>query len=141
MKNACKCRGCGREFKPDARNQERQGYCSRPGCQRRRRALAQKLRRRKSAADRTRSQSPDEARRLQAASVISEANIRSENPAIIGLISMLTGLKSFEDIERVYRQLWLHGKQILSAGQTQGPTNGAIISLFQHVERRKHSPG
>ena len=83
----------------------------------------------------------DEARRPQAASVISEADIRSENPAIIGLISMVTGLTSLEDIERVYRQLWLRGKQILSMGQTQEPSNGAIISLFEHVERRKHPPG
>jgi hypothetical protein len=141
MKNACKCRVCGREFQPDGRNQGRQGYCSRPGCQRQRRTLAQRLRRRKSAAVRMRSESPDEARRLQAASVISEADIRSENPAIIGLISMVTGLTNLEDIERVYRQLWLRGKQILSVGQAREPSNGAIISLLEHVERRKHPPG
>jgi hypothetical protein len=88
-----------------------------------------------------RSQSPDKVRRLQTASVISEADIRSENPAIIGLISMVTGLTNLEDIERVYRQLRLRGKQILSVGQTQEPSNAAIISLFEHVERRKHPPG
>lgn len=131
MKNACKCWACGREFKPDVRNQGRQGYCSGPGCQRRRRTLAQRLRRQKVAADRTRSELLEKARRLQAASVISEADIRSENPAIIGLISMITGLTSFEDIERVYRKLWLRGKQILSSEKAQGYPNGAMISLFE----------
>jgi hypothetical protein len=74
---------------------------------------------------------------LQGASVISEADIRTEHPAIIGLISMVTGLTTFEDIERVYRQLWLRGRQILSVGQLQTVENPAIISLLQEIQ----SPG
>jgi len=134
MENACKCRACGRKFKPDVRSQGRQGYCSRPAWQRWRRAATQRLRRQNAAAGKVRTQLPGGARRLQAASVVSEADIRAENPAIIGLISMVTGLTNLEDIERVYRQLWLRGKQILSGSQFQGQPKHQIINLLEQSD-------
>jgi hypothetical protein len=73
-------------------------------------------------------------RGLQGASVISEAGIRAENPVFIGLISMVTGLTNLEDIQRVYRQLWLQGKAILASGEGQALQNPAIISLLQKAE-------
>jgi hypothetical protein len=74
---------------------------------------------------------PDDVRRLQKASIISEADIRAENPVIIGLISMITGLTDLESIERVYRQCWMRGTEILSAGGEETGKNAAIISLLE----------
>jgi len=100
MENTRKCKACGRKFKPDARNRERQSYCPRRDCQRRRRTLRQKQRRQMAPARPGPSGGPNGSRGPQGASVISEADIRAENPVFIGLISMITGLTSFEDVER-----------------------------------------
>ena len=88
-----------------------------------------------------RSQLQSGARRLRAASVVSEADIGAENPAMIGLISMFTGLTNLEDIERVHRQLWLRGKQILSGSQLQGGPNQQIINLLEQSDGRKGVTG
>ena len=53
-------------------------------------------------------------RRRQKASAVTEAAFRAEDPAIIGLISMLSGTIDIEDIKKTYQRLWLTGKQILS---------------------------
>jgi hypothetical protein len=81
------------------------------------------------------------ARGLQEASVISEADIRAENPVFIGLISMVTGLTDLEDIQRVYRQLWMRGKEILAAGEARTLQNSAIISLLKKMDDRDRQTG
>ena len=134
MENTHKCRACGRKFKPDFRNRERQSYCSRRNCQRQRRTLLQKKRRQAAVPQIAPSAHPKHARRTQEASVVSEAGIRAENPVIIGLISMFTGLTTLEDIERVYRQLWSRGLDILSADHSKALQNTAIIRLFENTE-------
>ena len=134
MKNTRKCSGCGRTFKPEPRNLGRQAFCSRPRCQRQRRTLQQKQRRQSARAKQSHGPSPGPGRRLQGASVISEADIRAENPVFIGLISMVTGLTNLEDIQRVYRQLWLQGKAILASGEGPALQNPGIISLLQKAE-------
>src|SRR5664279_1285039 len=109
MANTRECRACGKAFKPDNRNQGRQSYCRKPGCQRLRRTLRQRLRRQTTTSKPGRSAPATTARGLQAASHISEADIRLEYPVIIGLISMFTGLTNLEDIEQVYRQCYRRG--------------------------------
>jgi hypothetical protein len=138
MQNACKCKACGRRFKADRRNQDRQSFCSRKSCQRQRRTLQQRLRRLNAA---TRPGSPGPAsvapqgpRRLQAASVISEADIRAENPVIIGLISMLTGTTDLEQIEKTYRQLWLRGMQIICEKSGPELRNPHVIHMFESLK-------
>jgi hypothetical protein len=64
----------------------------------------------------------------------SEADIHAENPVIIGLISMLTGSTNLDDIEPVYRQLWLRGLKILSTGHPSGSSNPVVISLLEQTK-------
>jgi len=59
----------------------------------------------------------------------------------MGLISMVTGLTDLENIQRVYRQLWLLGKEILMAGQAQTLQNPAAISLLKKVDERDRQSG
>jgi hypothetical protein len=56
---------------------------------------------------------------------------------IIGLISMLTGSTNLDDIERVYRQLWLRGLEILSTGHPAGLSNPAVISLLEQTKEQR----
>ena len=128
MANTRECRACGKAFKPDNRNQGRQSYCRRPGCQRLRRTLRQRLRRQTATSKPRRSTPATTARGLQADSHISEADIRLEYPVIIGLISMFTGLTNLEDIEQVYRQCYRRGLEILPAGKHGIVGSPAIIS-------------
>jgi hypothetical protein len=114
MQKTLKCRGCGKQFKPDLRNHDRQAYCHRKECQLLRRTSRQRLRRQEEHAKAQASKPQTETRGLQGASIVSEADIRAENPVIIGLISMITGLTDLESIEKVYRQCWLHGTELLS---------------------------
>lgn len=128
-------------FGPDPRNRERQGYCRRPGCQRLRRALAQRARRQKVPTRQTPSRHAAQSRRRQAASGISEVDLRLENPAIIGLISMITGSTDLESIQQVYRQCWRRGLEILAAsGQATAP-NSAIIRLLEEVRKQAQASG
>ena len=116
MENTRKCRACGRKFKPDTRNRERQTYCSHRACQRQRRTLGQKQRRQRTGVQSDGAKPPNQAREPQRASGLSEADLSAENPVLIGLISMVTGLTNYEDLERVHRQLWIRGRQIISVG-------------------------
>ena len=134
MENTRKCRACGRTFKPDFRNRERQAYCSHRACQLQRRTLAQTQRRQRAGVQSDGSKTANPARGLQEASVLSEADLSAENPVIIGLISMVTGLTNYEDLERVHRQLWMRGRQIISAGAGQSSLNPVIISLLKQAE-------
>jgi len=139
MKSTVKCKDCEREFAPDRRNQWRQAYCPTKSCQRRRRTLQQRLRRQKEAARPKRPESPfnepEGGRRLQTASVISEADFRAENPVIIGLISMLTGTIDVEQIERTYRQLLLRGMQIIAKNSDSLSPNAQILNIFEGLKR------
>ena len=54
---------------------------------------------------------------------------------------MLTGLTNLEDIQRVYRQVWLRGKEILAAGDAQALGNPAIISLLQKTKDQGRAVG
>ena len=141
MESTHKCRACSRKFKPDPRNRGRQSYCSRRDCQRQRRTLRQKQRRQQLAPQLGVPGLPARSRRPQTASVIPKADVRAENPVIIGLISMLTGLTTLEEIERVYRQLWLQGMNILSANHAQALQNPAIMSLFEKEEDQARGKG
>ena len=134
MENPHKCSACGRKFKPDARNRERQFYCSRPNCQRQRRTLRQKERRQATVHQSGSSGLPEGGRGPQAASGVSERGIRAADPVIIGLISMFTGLTALEDIEAAYRRLWERGMDILSADGRKSVKNAAIIRLFENTQ-------
>ena len=135
MENSCKCRACGREFEPEHRNKGRQSFCSRQSCQRVRRTLGQRLRRRGAGSGSTvggpASGQQEGSRRLQEASVISEAAFRSEHPVIIGLISMLIGTDETDRVEAAYRQLWMRGMQITSGNTSTTCPNSQIISMFE----------
>lgn len=131
MQKTLKCKGCDRHFAPDLRNRGRQAYCNRKECQRIRRTVRQHLRRQKQQARAKALELPLKPRRLQGASLIAEADIRSENPVIIGLISMITGSTDLESIERVYRQCWLRGAELLSNEECAISHNPAIISLLR----------
>ena len=124
-----KCKGCGRELKTEPHNRDRQSYCRRQACQRLRRAHRQRQRRHLAVAGPPQGQPTTASSRLQAASDFSEADIRSQNPVIIGLISMITGNADLESIAGVYRQCWLRGLEILSGscpGTTKTP---AVLSV------------
>jgi hypothetical protein len=135
MENSCKCRACGREFEPEHRNKGRQAFCARQGCQRVRRTLGQRLRRRGAGPGPTAggpaSDKQEGPRRLQEASVISEAAFRSEHPVIIGLISMLIGTDEADRVEAAYRQLWMRGMRITSGNTSTTSPNSQIISMFE----------
>ena len=141
MENTRKCKGCGESFKPDSRNQSRQWYCTRRECQRQRKTLRQRQRRQSRKAKPVLAAAPQPGSGLQRASDISEADIRTENPVFIGLISMVTGLNDLEEIQRVYRQLWLRGKEILAASEAAALKNPAIISMLEKVEERSRQTG
>jgi hypothetical protein len=141
MENVNKCAACGRAFNPDARNHGRQSYCHRAECQRLRRTARQRLRRSKAAAKATPQKSHGETRGLQAASGIAEADIRQENPLIIGLISMITGLTDLESVERVYRHCWLRGLDILSADTSSAIRKPAVIRLMEQVSDQNRNTG
>ena len=134
MANTRECRACGKAFKPDSRNQGRQSYCRRPGCQCLRRTLRQRLRRQTTTSKARRSPPATTTRGLQAASHLSEADIRLEHPVITGLISMFTGLTNLEDIEQVYRQCYRRGLEILSAGKHGIVGSSAIISPLDEAK-------
>ncbi|MDC8451232.1 MAG: hypothetical protein LV473_23215, partial [Nitrospira sp.] len=136
-----KCKGCGRSLRPDPRNQGRQEYCSRRQCQRQRKTLRQRQRRQGAKPTLGLAAASQPGRGLQGASVISEADIRTENPVFVGLISMVTGLTDLEDIQRIYRQLWLRGKEILAAGEARALQNPAIISILEKAEDRSRQTG
>jgi len=109
-----------------------------------RRALAQRLRRLK-AASKPPSAPPTsvadgESRRLQGASVISEADIRAEHPVIIGLISMLIGSDDISRVEATYRQLWIQGKRIISTDSCASMPKSPIISIFEDLKAGSPSP-
>jgi hypothetical protein len=67
--------------------------------------------------------------------------MRLENPVIIGLISMITGLTDRESVQKVYRQCWLRGLEILSARGEATVPNPAIISLLEKAEEESHKLG
>jgi hypothetical protein len=141
MENTRKCKGCGRSFRPTSSNRDRQEYCVRRQCQRQRKTLRQRQRRQSAKAKLGLVTAPQPGRGLQGASDISEADIRTENPVFVGLISMVTGLTDLEDIQRVYRQLWLRGKEILAAGEARALQNPAIISMLENAEDRNRQTG
>ena len=139
MTNACKCEGCGRFFTPDYRNAHKQSYCTRVGCQRMRRTSRQRLRR-QSQAEGRKAQIGGNTRqggasRPQTASLISEADLSSEHPVIIGLISMITGQTDAKSIEAVYKNLWIRGKQILSERSLQDSPNSPFVSMLEEIQR------
>ena len=133
MQKTLKCRGCGKHFEPDLRNRDRQAYCHRETCQRMRRTIRQRLRRQEQQARAKGSKPQIETTRLQGASLVSEADIRAENPVIIGLISMITGSTDLESIEKVYRQCWLRGTELLSNDECEALNIPAIISLLNRA--------
>ena len=142
MAKSRKCKACGRPFAPDVRNTKTQAYCTKPDCQRQRRTLAQRLRRHlvRPNAPPTRD-APDDARRLHAASVFSEADIRDEHPVIIGLISMLIGSDDFSSVEATYRKLWIQGLRIVSDDRGPQMPISPIINMFEEITRRSHGAG
>ena len=47
---------------------------------------------------------------------------------LIGLISMMTGTVDLEGLEKVYRQCWINGMNILAGGADWKARNPAAIS-------------
>lgn len=105
-----------------------------------RRTLGQRLRRRAAGSGATAggssSAKQEGSRRLQEASIISEAAFRSEHPVIIGLISMLIGSDETDRVEAAYRQLWMRGMQIASGNTSTMNPNSKIISMFDELTGR-----
>lgn len=130
-----KCKGCGKEFKTDPHNRDRQSYCRRQACQRLRRAHRQRQRRAEAVAGPPQGQPTTATSRLQTASDLSEADMRSQNPVIIGLISMITGTTDLESIEQVYRQCWLRGREILSASRPGTIKTPAVCSHLHEAKQ------
>ena len=116
-------------------------FCGRRKCQRMRRTLRQRLRRQKAISTLAPAQPVVAFKGLQTASVISEADMRSENPVIIGLISMITGMTDRESIEKLYRQCLLRGLEIMSAPGNGMMTNPAIISLLEKAKEQSSKTG
>ncbi len=54
---------------------------------------------------------------------------------------MITGLTDLASIERVYRQCWLRGLEILSARGEGTVPNPAVISLLERVKEESHKIG
>jgi len=104
--------------------------------------LAQRLRRRLARPKSPLTQvAPDDSSRLHSASVISEADIRKEHPAIIGLISMLIGSDDFSRVEATYRKLWIQGLRIVSADSGNPMPISPIISMFEDLTRQNPGAG
>jgi hypothetical protein len=139
MEKTRKCEGCGANLKGDYRNEQRQHFCAKKACQKLRRTLRQRLRRQSQRTEPTGSKrplpKPNNRRRPQEASLISEAEITAENPVIIGLISMITGSTNLEEIQATYRQLWLRGVQILEGRKPPTMHNSDVINFLQAMEQ------
>jgi uncharacterized OB-fold protein len=140
-----KCKACGQTFLPASHNAQAQAFCSEAACQRRRRTISQKLRRSLSPPKQTPVQAASVgeggASRLHTASVISEGDIRAEHPVIIGLIAMLIGSDDLARVEATYRQLWIHGKRIVSGESAATNAKSPIINLFQDLKTNRASVG
>ena len=54
---------------------------------------------------------------------------------------MVTGLTDLESVERVYRQCWLRGHDILSADTPSAIRKPAVISLMDQVSEQKRNTG
>jgi len=109
MPNTRKCKACGRPFEIDRRNADRHSCCSDAACQRARRALAQARRR---VSQRTKTKLTA-ASRLQRGVKPTEADLLAEHPALIGLLSMLTGSSDLQELKIVFRRLSDRGRDIL----------------------------
>ena len=117
MKNARRCRVCRRVFEVERRTEHRHFHCGGAACQRARRALAQKLRRRREAG----SSKETASRRLQTRVTPPEAVDLTQNPLFIGLISMLIGSADFQAIRTASRRLFDRGRSILGLKATKTP--------------------
>lgn len=139
MEKTCNCRGCGALLKADYRNALRQHFCGKKGCQKLRRSLRQRLRRQGQRStlvpQKEPGAKPKQNRRPQRASLISPPDIRTENPVIIGLISMITGSTNLEEIEATYRQLWIRGKQIMAGAEPSEGGNSPLVNIFHALEQ------
>ena len=103
MHSKVKCRACDKSFIPDTWNQNRQVFCSRPECQRRRRTKTQRKRRERSREEQVLT------RRLKP----SEAVWLRKKPIIIGLVSVLVGSTDLREIEAFCAAASHRGSQIL----------------------------
>jgi len=126
MKNTRNCKACGRPFEVDGRNVQRHSHCPDVPCQRERRTLAQARRRANNKATKTRSVA---ASRLQCALKPTEADMLTEQPLFIGLLSMLTGSSDLQELQAVARRLHERGRDIL--GITSENRKMSIAQEFQ----------
>jgi hypothetical protein len=139
MEKTRKCRGCGAALKTDHRNEDRQVFCRKKGCQRLRRTLGQRLRRQRQQSKQLTAKGPTlpprPTRRPQTASLISPPDISTEDPVIIGLISMITGSTDLDMIRATHRQLWIRGTHILTGRQPEDDVNSQVISFLQGIQQ------
>ena len=49
---------------------------------------------------------------------------------------MITGVIDFEDLQTIYRRLWVQGAKILSTGHEQGIAKPTIISMLDEVKNQ-----
>lgn len=156
-----KCRGCNRFFLPDHRTEDRQRYCSEPGCRKAGKAASQQRWLSKNGnGDYFRG--PDQVARVRqwrqrhpgywkhkkpTSQCIQPVDIQltkpaqsscnappeprgalqdhclAQDPAFVGLVSMITGSALQEDIAATTRQLFIQGRNILDppGPQTRSP--------------------
>ena len=145
MRNTRECQACGKIFTPDRRNGQKQTFCAKQQCQQRRRTLRQKLRRHHAALPGASAVPQPTAQTAlsgpQKASVLSKVDFGSENPVIIGLISMLIGSDDIDEVEAAYRRFKMRGIQIASLRSMPSSPNSQIINIFDEFRRAGKTSG
>jgi hypothetical protein len=110
-----KCKCCGCFFELDQRNIDRHFYCRASRYQRARRAHSQRLRRQSPRTTHSGLWPLANGRRLQPTSNSLEAGWNAQDPAVIGLCSMLTESHDLEEIQTFIRRLRERGNAILGS--------------------------
>ena len=115
-KTVKRCEACKQPFEADPRTEERQAYCSSSGCQRERRRRSQRHRRiEKSSFHQPRRETPgggENSSRLHGASRLIEADTITEDPLILGLMSMLCGTDNLDELQAMMMRLKIRGQKI-----------------------------
>ena len=103
-----KCLNCEGIFIPDYRNRTRQRYCRKTNCQRARRAERQRTRRRLARAKNSVLEAtvkPPEAPCVDACT--------AQDPAFVGLVSVLSGATTRDELNTVIRGITARGQRFL----------------------------
>ena len=112
MNSSRKCSACGSLFQVDKRNRDRQSYCRTLECQRARKAHSQRVRRQRKQDLGDDPWHPRKSSRLQSASSNSQTDWNTQDPLIVGLISMLIGSHDLKEIQACARSLRERGAAV-----------------------------